>query len=157
MHRAHTPQDENQPPRVGKTVTSVAKRPSPRVQHTVSPLIAQAGQLKRKLAGKGAPSPDVAQPPEKRALRASDYDKARDKSLSLALCARIKEAQALQKVRFPTSAPSRTWVNFECFAPQAGLLDEARNVFLEIISDSDLPEAKGKAVYWVARAKFEEV
>lgn len=30
-------------------------------------------------------------------------------------------------------------------------------MYTDMVSESELPEAKGKAVYWVARAKFEEV
>lgn len=59
----------------------------------------------------------------------------RDKNLSMALCARVKEALMLQK---------------------AGLEEDARAVFEETIAADNFPEASKKAVYWVARAKFEE-
>jgi hypothetical protein len=71
---------------------------------TVSPNVVQTGQLKRKLAGKGSPCLDGTVPPEKRE-RKPDADKSKEKNLSLLLCARIKEALALQKV----GRPRETW------------------------------------------------
>jgi hypothetical protein len=93
--------DENAPPRPAKPGAMVKKVTSKSFSGAISPALTAAGQLKRKLAGKGSPGFDVAQPLEKRALKASDYDQAKEKSLSLALCARIKEAQMLEKVGFP--------------------------------------------------------